>query len=110
LIEDGSRPSAVFACAFLCLTWNLMCPVDSTYGVCIKHLVWSQDAVGIRFSHTKNDQDGGSKDFKSQHCYTNHEDFALCCPITALFEYMTCFLEILQDTDGLLFPGSEQED
>jgi len=82
LIENGS-PSAVFACAFLCLTWNLMCRVDSTDGVCIKHLVWSQDAVGNRFSHTKNDQDG-SKNF--------------------------CFPEILQDRDGLLFPGAEQED
>ena len=64
LIEDGS-PSALFARAFLCLTWNLMRCVDITDGVCIKHLVWSQDAVGNRFSHTKNDQDG-SKNFKPQ--------------------------------------------
>jgi len=82
--------------------------VDSTDGVCIKHLVWSQDAVGIRFSHPKNDQDG-SKNFKPRQYYTNPEDFALC-PITALFEYMTCFPEILQDTDSILFPGAEQED
>ena len=46
LIEDGSS-SAVFARAFLCLTWNLMCRVDSTEAVCVKHLVWSQDSVGI---------------------------------------------------------------
>jgi hypothetical protein len=71
-IEDGSS-SAVFARAFLCLTWNLMCRVDSTEGVCIKHLVWSQDSVGIRFSHMKNDQDG-SKNFKPRHCYANPED------------------------------------
>ena len=37
-IEDGSS-SAVFAQAFLCLTCNLMCHVDSTEGVYIKHLV-----------------------------------------------------------------------
>ena len=30
-----------------------MCHADSTDGVCIMHLVWSQDAVEIRFSHTK---------------------------------------------------------
>jgi hypothetical protein len=88
LIEDVS-PSAVLACAFLCLPFNLIFRVDSTDGVCIKHLGWSQDALGLRFSHTKNDQDGGSKDFKSQHCYTKPEDFAFR-PITALFEYMTC--------------------
>ena len=46
LIEDGSS-SAVFARAFLCLTWNLMCRVDSTEAVCVKHLVWSQDSAGI---------------------------------------------------------------
>ena len=47
--------------------------------------IWfvGQDAVGNRFSHTKNDQDG-SKNF--------------------------CFPEILQDRDGLLFHGAEQED
>ena len=45
-IEDGSS-SAVFAQAFLCLTWNLMCHVDSTEKLCIKHFVWSQDSVGI---------------------------------------------------------------
>ena len=55
-IEDGLS-SSVFAWAFLCFTWNLMCHVDSTEGVCIKHLVWSQDSVGIQFSHMKNDQD-----------------------------------------------------
>jgi hypothetical protein len=56
-IEDGLS-SSVFAWAFLCFTWNLMCYVDSTEGVCIKHLVWGQDSVGIQFSHMKNDQDG----------------------------------------------------
>ena len=55
-IEDGLS-SSVFAWAFLCFTWNLMCHVDSTEGVCIKHLVWSQDSVGIQFSHVKNYQD-----------------------------------------------------
>ena len=64
-----------------CLTWNLMCRVDSTDGVCIKPSVWSQNAVGIRFSHSKDDQDC-SKNFKPQHCDTNPEDFA-SCPITA---------------------------
>ena len=45
-IEDGSS-STILAWAFVCLTWNLMCCVDSTEGVCIKHLVWSQESVGI---------------------------------------------------------------
>jgi hypothetical protein len=75
-IEDGLS-SSVFAWAFLCLTWNLMCHVDSTEGVCIKHLVWSQDSVGIRFSHMKNDQDG-QKSFKCYHCYANPEDYSVC--------------------------------
>ena len=53
IADDSSQ--AIFARAFLCLTWNLMCRVDSTDSVCIKHLIWSVDSVGIRFSHMKND-------------------------------------------------------
>ena len=79
LIDNGS-PSLLLLLHF-CLTWNLMFQVESTDGVCIKPLVWSQNAVGVRFSHTKNDQDG-YKNFKPRHCYTNPEGFALC-PITA---------------------------
>ena len=106
LIEDGSS-SAVFAQAFLCLTWNIMCRVDSSEAVCVKHLVWSQDSVGIRFSHMKNDQDG-SKNFRPRHCYANPEDYSVC-PITAIFEYLCCSPDILQDPDSLLFPDGEKD-
>ena len=55
----------------------------------------------------KNDQDG-SKNFRPRHCYANPEDYSVC-PITAIFEYLCCSPDILQDPDSLLFPGSEQD-
>ena len=64
--------------------------------------------MGIRFSHMKNDQDG-SKNYKPIHVYTNPEDFSVC-PITALFEYMCVNPDIIQNPDGPLFPGANQED
>ena len=99
-IEDGSS-SAVFAWAFLCLPWNLICHVDSTEGLYIKHLVWSQGSVGIWFSHMKNDQNG-SKNFKPCQCYTNPEDYTVC-PITVIFECLCCSPDILQYPDLLIF-------
>ena len=54
----------------------------------------------------KNDQDG-SKYFRHCHCYANPEDYSVC-PIKAIFEYLCCSPDILQDPDSLLFPGSEQ--
>ena len=41
--------------------------------------------------------------------YKNPEDFAVC-PITALFEYMCVNPDIIQNPDGPLFPGANQED
>ena len=64
--------------------------------------------MGICFSHMKNDQDG-SKNYKPRHVYTNPEDFDVC-PITALFEYMCVNPDIIQNPDGPLFPGANQED
>jgi hypothetical protein len=54
----------------------------------------------------KNDQ-GASKNFKPCHCYANPEDYSMC-PITAIFGYPCCSLDVLQDTESLLFSGSEQ--
>ena len=56
----------------------------------------------------KNVQDG-SKNFKPRHCYANPEDYSVC-PITAIFEYLCCFPDVLQDPDGLLFTGSQQDE
>ena len=55
----------------------------------------------------KNDQDG-SKNFKPCHCYANPEDYSVC-PIAAIFEYLCCSPDVLQDPDSLLFPASEQD-
>jgi hypothetical protein len=51
----------------------------------------------------KNGQDG-SKKFKPCHSYANHEEFSVF-PITAIFEYLCCFPDALQDPDDQLFLG-----
>jgi hypothetical protein len=49
----------------------------------------------------ENDQDG-SKNFKPCHCYANPEDYFVC-PITAIFYYLCCSPDVLQDPDSLFF-------
>jgi hypothetical protein len=106
-VEKGERRYIWFR-AYLTLTWNLMCRGESTYGVCIKHLVWRQDACGISFSHQKNDQEG-SRNFKPRHVYCNPTDPLVCC-VTAIGEYLVTFPEILADLDGRLFPGGDSQE
>lgn len=106
-IADGSR-TAIFARAYLTLTWNLICRGESTQGVCIKHLDWVGDACPLYFSHQKNDQEG-SRNFKPRHIYANPDDPTICS-VLAIFEYLTVFPEVLCDPDGRLFPGAEDQE
>jgi hypothetical protein len=44
---------------------------------------------------------------KPRNCYATPRDPRVCM-ITGLFEYLTCFPQVLEDPDGPLFPGSDQ--
>ena len=71
--------------SFLCLTWDLMWhQVHSTDGVCIKHLVWIQDDVGIQFPYTENDQDGSKTHPGSLHLSQN-------CSFIHMIEFYAVF-------------------
>ena len=93
LLEDGSR-SAVFARAFLCVTWNLLSRSDNTKGICHKNIDWLYDAAGIGFSHSKNNQDG-SRTFKKRHVYPNPHNYKVspnnCCFVFVLISNIACF-------------------
>ena len=96
----------IFACAFLALTWNLMCRgVNSC--VCLKHLLWKNDSFGLSFLHVKNDQDG-SRNFHPRHIYANPDNYLVCC-VTAVFEYLLCYPRLFKDEHSMLFPGPCQE-
>mgnify|MGYP000335293960 CR=1 FL=1 len=55
--EKGTK-EALFCKAFSMLTWNLACRGDSTGSVSTKNLMWREDAAGIPFAHSKEEQLG----------------------------------------------------
>ncbi len=108
LIEMGGK-DAIFARAYLLCTWNLICRTENTSLICHKHFLWRSDAVGIPFAHKKTNQEGDSRKTKPRHCYPNPLDPYVCL-FTGVFEYLSCFPQVLEDPDGLLFPGQSQND
>ena len=108
LIEMGGK-DAIFARAYLLCTWNLICRTENTSLICHKHFLWRSDAVGIPFAHEKTNQEGDSRKTKPRHCYPNPLDPYVCL-FTGIFEYLACFPQVLEDSDGLLFPGQSQND
>ena len=108
LIEMGGK-DAIFARAYLLCTWNLICRTENTSLLCHKHFLWRSDAVGIPFAHEKTNQEGDSRKTKPRHCYPNPLDPYVCL-FTGIFEYLACFPQIIEDRDGLLFPGQSQND
>jgi hypothetical protein len=108
LIEMGGK-DAIFAQAYLLCTWNLICRTENTSLICHKHFLWRSDAVGIPFAHEKTNQEGDSRKTKPRHCYPNPLDPYVCC-FTGIFEYLACFPQILENPDGLLFPGDSQNE
>lgn len=76
--------------------------------VCLKHLMWRADAFGISFSHVKNDP-AGSRNWHPRHIYTNPDNYPVCC-VTAVTEYLLCYPQLFQDSNGMLFPGPKQEE
>jgi hypothetical protein len=108
LVEMGGK-DAIFARAYLLCTWNLICRTENTSLICHKHFLWRSDAVGIPFAHEKTNQEGDSRKTKPRHCYPNPLDPYVCL-FTGIFEYLACFPQVLEDHDGLLFPGESQND
>lgn len=102
---ESADPEAIFARLFLILSWNLMCRSKNTAEICMSHMRWIQDALGIVFGQQKNDQEGEDKDYR--HVYANPLNPAIC-PILALAIYLLCLAPFSENSEGRLFPGSEQ--
>ena len=58
LREQNSE--AVFARAFMNITWNLICQSKNTTATHLHHLEWTEDFLSIYFSHIKNVDDSSS--------------------------------------------------
>lgn len=99
-------PKFLFAHILLTLSWNLMCRVSNGVSVCVNHLTWTEDALGVYFAHQKNDQTG-ERPKDPRHVYANPE-CAEICSITSLGLYWMMFP--INPNDKHLFPGQSQED
>lgn len=97
MMEDGSS-QAIFAHAFLTITWNLICRSKNTVHIHRKHISWSSDALTIQFAHTKTDKEGQDAQRK-RHIYANIHNVIICAH-TALGKYLAAFPE---QEDGKLF-------
>ena len=96
---------SIFARAFMCLTWNLVCRAANTVTIHLHHLAWTDDCLSIYFAHMKNDQTGDRKR-DPRHVYANPHD-VLVCPIPAISIYLSTF-NITGIKDTALFPGDNQ--
>lgn len=52
LMEMGTK-DGIFGVVYAKLTVNLACRGDNTNTICIKHLLWGDDSLGIPFAHEK---------------------------------------------------------
>jgi hypothetical protein len=94
---NGSK-DAVFARAFMTLTWNLMCRSINSVFIHRNHISWTGDCMTIQFAHMKSDKEG-KESSRKRHIYANPINPAICCP-TAIALYM---MTHPQDTEGTLF-------
>ena len=95
----------VWAYCFLILTWCLMCRVNNTSKICMKHIQWNNDALRIYFTQQKTDQSGKQTKYP-RHLYANSEEW-LVCPVFALALYVL-LLGAPALSDSRLFPGKNQ--
>jgi len=104
LLEDEDTKSA-FAHCFLTMTWNLMCRSRNTVNVQVEHINWDADAIGVKFAHSKMDQEG-DRSAQLRHIYANPL-IPEICPVLSLARYRLACPGI---TAGELFPGNNQYD
>ncbi len=97
MLEDKDS-NAIFAHAFLTLTWNLVCRSKNTVFIHRNHISWSADSLTVQFAHMKTDMEGFEAAVK-RHIYANPHNVAICCP-TALAKYL---LFCPKRTDDMLF-------
>ena len=103
MMADGSK-EAIFAHAFLTLTWNLVCRSKNIVFIHRNHISWYHDALCIHFAFIKTDTAGDDVKHK-QHIYAN----PLCLPIcalTALAKYLAVFKS---KADGMLFENNSYQ-
>ena len=75
------RAVEYFAAPFFVLLWNLMCRSETVGKLHLKYITWEGDALVIRISKQKNDQEGERA--YGRHVYANPFEPSIC-PVLAL--------------------------
>ena len=105
-LKSGGKDT-IFAHTMFVLSWNLMCRVSNMTNIRFEHLEWKEDALGIFFTHQKNDQ-MGQKPRDARHVYANPLQPEIC-PVLALALYwITIPISTSEDKESL-FPGNSQD-
>jgi hypothetical protein len=108
LLRNGSK-EALYCRAFSTTTWNLCCRGDNTGNILVRHLLWRADSTGVPFAHEKGNQLGQDRTKRlPRHCYANPLDWRADY-MSANFDYLAVFPELLKDPNGELFPGSSDQ-
>jgi hypothetical protein len=84
LKEEGKE--FIFACAFVCLEWNLMARSKNVVHAHILDIEWNADALVFCFVKSKGDQTGRNSN-QEWHVYANPHNPKIC-PVLAL----TCYI------------------
>ncbi|KAF1322238.1 hypothetical protein FI667_g11417, partial [Globisporangium splendens] len=69
MLQDEGRDS-IFTRLFLVVSWNLMCRAANTEAIRLTHVTWKENALAVKFSHTKNGQEG-DRPGGARHVYAN---------------------------------------
>ena len=88
---QNSNKESILTHVYMILSWNLMCRANNTSSICLNHLEWRNDSLGIYFAHMKNDQ-GGDRPRDARHVYAN-PIMPEVCSILSLSVYFYVFLE-----------------
>ena len=104
LDQHHSRFDSIFGHFFMVLCWNLMCRAGQCSTICISHLEWINDSLGVYFAQQKNDQTG-ERPRDPRHIYAN-PIMPEVCPILSLGVYLLCYPSVLSGVR--LFPGDNQ--
>ena len=97
MMADPTK-EAIFAHAFLTLTWNLICRSKNTVYIHRNHIYWDHDLLVIMFAHMKTSMEGSDSQQK-RHVYANPKNISICA-VTALAKYLITFPA---KADGMLF-------
>jgi len=106
-MEMGTK-DGIFGVVYAKLTVNLACRGDNTNTICIKHLLWGDDSLGIPFAHEKANQTGNDPTKKlPRRCFCNPLEGHWSTDLaSSLFHYLALHPEAIAMPNYPLLQGA----